>query len=90
MRGAGRLLAAGGILFVYGPFLEADVRDRAEQSGVRSKPQEPRSRPGGFATSVAVIALAARHGLVLRERIAMPANNLALVFRRAASSVTEV
>jgi hypothetical protein len=29
-----------------------------------------------------VAALARRHGLALEERIAMPANNLSVVFRR--------
>jgi Protein of unknown function (DUF938) len=32
-----------------------------------------------------VAALARRHGLALEERVAMPANNLSLMFRRRAT-----
>jgi SAM-dependent methyltransferase len=80
MAGAGRVLAPGGVLYLYGPFKEngrhtapsnaafdADLRARDPQWGVRDVAE--------------VSDLAARHGLVFVERVAMPANNLSLVFR---------
>lgn len=78
---AGRVLDTGGLLYLYGPFLEdevetvtsnlafdADLRGRNPAWGLRRKED--------------VAALAARHGLELAERIPMPANNLSLIFRR--------
>ncbi|HZO46081.1 MAG TPA: DUF938 domain-containing protein [Xanthobacteraceae bacterium] len=81
MAGAGRLLAAGAPLYLYGPFKEngehtapsnaafdASLRARDPQWGVRDLGD--------------VRALAAAHGFDFVERVAMPANNLSLVFRR--------
>jgi SAM-dependent methyltransferase len=81
MEGAARALAAGGVLFLYGPFKEqgqhtapsnaafdADLRARNPEWGVRDLGE--------------VRALAERHGLAFAERVAMPANNLSVVFRR--------
>jgi hypothetical protein len=81
MAGAGRHLAAGGLLVVYGPFriggahtapsneaFDADLRGRDARWGVRDLEwlQE----------------LAADSGLALQERVAMPANNQTLIFSR--------
>ncbi len=84
MASAGRLLAPGGVLYLYGPFKEngqhtapsnaafdASLRARDPQWGVRDRDE--------------VAALAQRSGLALVERVAMPANNLSLVFHRLAS-----
>ena len=81
MRGAARHLAPRGQLVLYGPFLfddepnapgnlafDADLRGRNPAWGVRRLAD--------------VVAEAARAGLALRERVAMPANNLVLVFGR--------
>jgi SAM-dependent methyltransferase len=81
MAGAGRILAPGGVLYLYGPFKEngshtapsnaafdANLRSRDPAWGVRDVGQ--------------VAGLANTHGLDLVERVAMPANNLSLVFRR--------
>src|SRR5882724_893855 len=83
MAGAGRLLAAGGVLYLYGPFKEngehtapsnaafdASLRARDPLWGVRDRDE--------------VAALAQRNRLKLVERVAMPANNLSLVFQRQA------
>jgi SAM-dependent methyltransferase len=83
MAGARRLLAPGGMLYLYGPFKEngahtapsnaafdASLRARDPQWGVRDRDE--------------VAALAQRNGLALVERVAMPANNLSLVFQRKA------
>jgi SAM-dependent methyltransferase len=79
--GAGRVLTADGLLFLYGPFREggahtvpsnaafdADLRARDPSWGVRDLDE--------------IAALARRHGLTTLERIAMPANNLSVIFRR--------
>jgi SAM-dependent methyltransferase len=81
MAGAGRLLPPGGPLFLYGPYIEAEVEtapsNRAFDEGLRR-----RDPAWGLRDRDAVVALAAQHGLALEERIAMPANNLMLVFRK--------
>jgi SAM-dependent methyltransferase len=81
MAGAARVLPAGGRLFLYGPFLEAEVPTAPsnldfDESLRRRNPQ------WGVRHLDDVAALAAAHGLELAERIAMPANNLTVVFRK--------
>ena len=78
--GARRLLAPGCVLFLYGPFkaggshtapsnaaFDAGLRARNPQWGVRDLDD--------------VARLAGGHGFDLVERVAMPANNLSVVFR---------
>ncbi|MEG3178592.1 DUF938 domain-containing protein [Sphingomonas sp. RB3P16] len=79
MAGAGRLLAAGAPLILYGPFL---------QDGVETAPSNLefddslRARdPRWGIRSVEAVREAAT-GFELDQTIAMPANNLLLVFRR--------
>jgi SAM-dependent methyltransferase len=81
MAGAGRLLPPGGVLFIYGPFIEAGV-ETAPTNLAFDADLRRRDPAWGLRRLEAVTALAARHGLTLCERIAMPANNLALVFRK--------
>lgn len=80
--GAGRLLPTGAPLVIYGPFLEAGVdaapSNLAFDAGLRS-----RDPAWGLRDLAQVDALAAREGLSRTRRVAMPANNLALVYRRA-------
>jgi SAM-dependent methyltransferase len=79
--GLGRHLQPGGVLVLYGPFriggehtapsneaFDADLRERDPAWGVRDLE--------------AVEALARQQGLVLRERVPVPANNQSLVFVR--------
>lgn len=81
LEGAARHLSAAGLLVTYGPYLEnevptapgnlafdADLRARDPEWGLRRREDVERE--------------AARVGLVLRERVAMPANNLLLVWGR--------
>ena len=81
MQGAARHLSAQGLLVTYGPYLEdgvttspgnvsfdADLRARNPAWGLRRRED--------------VAQEAAKAGLVLRERVAMPANNLLLVWGR--------
>lgn len=82
MRGAGRLLAQGAPLVIYGPFrregqplepsnaaFDADLRRRNPDWGLRRL--------------AAVEECAGMHGLELEQVIPMPANNLILVLRKA-------
>ena len=82
MAGAGRRLTRGGPLFLYGPYIEDEVEtapsNLAFDANLRS-----RDPAWGLRRLDAVKALAAGHGLAFAERVAMPANNLFLVFRRA-------
>lgn len=81
MQGAARHLSPQGLLITYGPYLEdgvptsqgnlafdADLRARNPAWGLRRREE--------------VVAEAAKAGLVLRERVVMPANNLLLVWGR--------
>jgi len=82
MGGAGRVLASGGLLFLYGPFIESDV-PTAPSNVAFDFDLRRRNPDWGLRRLGEVKALAARHGLRFAERIAMPANNLSMVFRRA-------
>ena len=80
-RGAGRVLASGGRLMLYGPFgrdgeiapsnarFSADLKRRDPRWGVRDLDQD-------------ILPLATKSGLFLREIIEMPANNLSVIFWR--------
>jgi SAM-dependent methyltransferase len=83
MRGAGEILPPGGVLVTYGPYkrggqhtapsneaFDADLRRRDSRWGVRDMDE--------------VARVAREAGLALEETVAMPANNLTLVFRRSA------
>lgn len=82
MAGVGRTLAEGGILFLYGPFREGG-RLSAESNVAFDASLRARDPEWGVRDREAVTDMAARHGLVASERVAMPANNLSLIFRRA-------
>jgi SAM-dependent methyltransferase len=82
MQGAGRVLPAGGLLYLYGPYVEAGAP--TAQSNLAFDASLRRRDPAwGLRRLDDVIELATAHRLALFERIAMPANNLSLVFRRA-------
>jgi cyclopropane fatty-acyl-phospholipid synthase-like methyltransferase len=82
--GIGRLLPAGGVFALYGPFnyggrhsaesnarFDAMLRERDPQSGVRD--------------AEAIAAIAQREYLARQDDIAMPANNRLLIFRKDSS-----
>jgi SAM-dependent methyltransferase len=81
LRGAARVLSPGGVLVLYGPFMlehahtapsnasfDASLRARNPEWGVRDLGD--------------VAEVARGHGLRLRDKIEMPANNLSVVFDR--------
>jgi SAM-dependent methyltransferase len=82
MRGAGRILPAGGPLFLYGPYRRAG---RPLEPGNAAFDEDLRARDPrwGLRDLDAVIACAAGHGLRFEQTIEMPANNLSVVFRKA-------
>ena len=79
--GAARLLAAGRVLYLYGPFKENGVHtapsNAAFDASLRAHDPQWGVRDVGD-----VRKLADGHGFDFVERVAMPANNLSLVFRR--------
>jgi Protein of unknown function (DUF938) len=81
MQGGARYLAREGVLVTYGPYLEDDV---PTAPGNLSFDQSLRLRNAdwGIRRRNDVEREAQRAGLRLRERHAMPANNLLLVFER--------
>lgn len=81
--GAARHLALQGLLVTYGPHLEDEV---ATSAGNVAFDADLRVRNGawGLRRREDVEQVAARAGLVLQERVAMPANNLLLAWRRSA------
>jgi len=79
--GAGRLLPPGGRLFLYGPYIEAGV-PTAPSNLAFDDSLKSRNPAWGLRDLADVEALAGASGLVLIERIAMPANNLVVVFEK--------
>jgi SAM-dependent methyltransferase len=81
MKGAGRVLRDGGVLFLYGPYIESDI-ETAPGNLAFDLDLKARNPAWGIRHLDEVTALAAQHGLKLLDRVAMPANNLSLVFAR--------
>ena len=81
MAGAGRILAPGGLLVLYGPFREGG-RHTAPSNAAFDESLRSRDPAWGVRDLDDVRVLAASSGLRLAERIAMPANNLTLIFER--------
>lgn len=82
MAGAGRRLPAGGLLFLYGPYVERSV-PTAPSNLDFDRQLRSQDAAWGLRNLEDVTALASERGLRLIERVAMPANNLSLIFRRA-------
>jgi SAM-dependent methyltransferase len=83
MAGAGRILPPQGVLYLYGPYrrngqhtapsneaFDASLRDRDPSWGIRDLE--------------AVVAAAEQQGLLLKQVVEMPANNLSVIFERGA------
>ena len=85
MQLAARHLAPQGQLVLYGPYLEADVPTSPGNLAFDADLRE-RHPSWGIRPLADVLAQAAQVGLHLRERVAMPANNLLLVLERDASA----
>ena len=82
MAGAGRLLPPGAPLILYGPYREAGV-PTAPSNEEFDQSLRARDSEWGLRLLDEVIAAAAAQGLVFERRVAMPANNLIVAFRRS-------
>ena len=81
MASAGRLLATDAPLILYGPYLEPHIPTSRSNhdfdASLKLRNPEWGLRPVG-----AMDRLAERNGLARMQRVAMPANNLMLVYRK--------
>ena len=81
LAGAAALLAPGAPLILYGPYLEAAVE--TAPSNLEFDAWLKRRDPGfGLRSAEWLDELAAARGFARTRRVAMPANNLTLVYRR--------
>src|SRR5215475_13724904 len=81
--GAGRALRDDGRLFLYGPF-KRDGQHTAVSNAVFDTSLREANPEWGVRDIADLEALAAANGLVLRETVEMPANNLILMFAKDA------
>jgi SAM-dependent methyltransferase len=81
--GAARVLPAGGLLYLYGPY-RVDGRHTAPSNQAFDAQLRAQNTAWGIRDLADVTALAERHGLGLAETVAMPANNFSVIFRRGA------
>ncbi len=80
-QGAARCLVAGGVVVVYGPFI-VDGEPVLPSNAAFDADLRARNPLWGLRRLAEVTQAAADAGLVLQERLAMPANNLLLRFSR--------
>ena len=83
LAGAAKLLAPGAPLIFYGPWLERDVPTAASNRAF-DESLKSRDPQWGLREAEWLDEQAASHGFGRSARIAMPANNLILVYRRSA------
>ena len=81
MRGAGRLLAVGAPLYLYGAYRQAGVAT-ASSNEAFDLSLRTRDPEWGLRDLEDVVAEAKKNGLDLDRVVSMPANNLSVVFRR--------
>lgn len=89
LRGAAAHLAPSGRLLLYGPFLEQGVPTAAGNQAFDAD-LRARDPAWGLRWLHELLASAAACGLVLQERVAMPANNLLLVIAPGSASAPAV
>lgn len=82
MAGAGRILKAGGILYLYGPFKQGGEHTSASNAAFDEylRTENPE---WGVRNLDDVIAVARAQNLILQQIYQMPANNLSVVFQRS-------
>ena len=80
--GAGRLLSADGVLYLYGPYRRGG-RHTARSNDAFDRDLRQRNPAWGVRDLEDVAACANENGFGAPEIVEMPANNLSLIFRRA-------
>ncbi|QQE63762.1 hypothetical protein GFS31_04310 [Leptolyngbya sp. BL0902] len=80
MAGAGRLLPKGGVLYLYGPFKQGG-QHTAPSNAAFDDSLQAQNPAWGVRDLETVIAEAEAVGLRCLETVAMPANNLSVVFQ---------
>ncbi len=80
--GAAKLLATGAPLFLYGPFRETGV-ETAPSNETFHTSLRAANADWGLRLVEEVMQVADANGFILERRVAMPANNLSLIFRRS-------
>ncbi len=81
MTGAGQLLGKGDLLYTYGPYRKNGLQT-SESNQIFEVWLKGKSSEYGIRDVAVVAEEAMKHGLVLEQEIAMPANNLSLLFRK--------
>lgn len=81
LRGAGKVLAQGGPLYLYGPY-KREGRHTAPSNEAFDASLRARNPEWGVRDLDDVSALAAANGLRFEEAVDMPANNLSVIFRK--------
>jgi hypothetical protein len=82
MAGAGRILKAGGILYLYGPFKQGGEHT-AESNAAFDEYLRSQNQEWGVRDLDDVVAAAKAENLILKQTYQMPANNLSVVFQRS-------
>ncbi|MEH2228891.1 MAG: DUF938 domain-containing protein [Nostoc sp.] len=82
MAGASRILKAGGILYLYGPFKQGGEHTAASNAAFDEYLRTENSE-WGVRNLDDVIAVARAQNLILQQIYQMPANNLSVVFQRS-------
>jgi SAM-dependent methyltransferase len=80
--GASRLLPAGGVLYLYGPYRIGGCHTAPSNQDFDTW-LRAQNAAWGIRDLAEVTDLAARHGFALAETVPMPSNNLSVIFRRA-------
>jgi hypothetical protein len=87
MRGAGRLLGDGGLVYLYGAY-KRDGRHTAPSNAAFDASLRAQNPEWGVRDLETVAAEAAAKGFALADVVEMPANNLSAIFRRVAPAVS--
>jgi hypothetical protein len=81
MRGASRVLPLGGLLYLYGPFMQGG-RHTAPSNESFSTRLQAENPAWGVRDLDEVVRLGREYGLRLKEVVPMPVNNLSVIFHR--------
>jgi len=87
--GAARILPVGGILYLYGPFRQGG-QHTAPSNAAFDDNLRARNPDWGVRDLDEVTAIAAMHHFSLLKTVAMPANNLSVVFQAIAPLATDL